>query len=386
MINSIALSLILTPLLMPRAHAAAGKTHVEIPVAYDDIKVFENGREILAKTLVRNSEEEARLVSDADVKAFKKLGVKSKREVIDKKLWAAYIEEVLKILAVKQLPKAEQEMFRVLDENGEVIRMVSLGEKARLAAASALPNEIGADIDPKAPDNPLLNELVRKWGREYVELRTQDFLYSNQPETYFVLLKAHFFRKAGSTLDWKVFSKVTFIDSFGTELWVKHFPEGDIVLSIGNSDAPPSVSDSGEAVALVTTDSEEGTGGEVLHVYGATGEEIFSYPGKDAGQETPRPSHYKLAANGRYLAYAIWLNNAPPLEPKPGMEVEKEAVFEITRQRSRTIFRDLKDKTSFEANRYLVHGISSDGIADVESYGIGKMTDRKKLDLKKFLK
>jgi uncharacterized protein YwlG (UPF0340 family) len=68
------------------------------------------------------------------------------------------------------------------------------------------------------------------------------------------------------------------------------------------------------------------------------------------------------------------------------MEVEKEAVFEITRQRSRTIFQDVKDKTSFKTNRYLVHGISSDGIADVESYGIDKMTDRKKLDIKKFLK
>ena len=58
MIKSITLSLILTPLLMSRAHAAAGKTHVEIPAVYDEIKVFENGREILAKTLGRNSKKQ----------------------------------------------------------------------------------------------------------------------------------------------------------------------------------------------------------------------------------------------------------------------------------------------------------------------------------------
>ena len=40
---------------------------------------------------------------------------------------------------------------------------------------------------------------------------------------------------------------------------------------------------------LQCASGREGTGGEVLHVYGATGEEIFSYPGEGAGQETPRP-------------------------------------------------------------------------------------------------
>lgn len=364
---------------------AAPTTHVEFPMDYDEVRVLDAGKEVQVKKFVRNSEEESAFLHDVDLKVCKQLGVADMREIIGKKMWQTYTAEVAKRIDVKRLPTVNPDVFKVVDENNKVIRRIDLGEKTQLIKASSLPAEISGDINPKSEDLERLNRLVGKWGDSNAELRTLDLLYSNKPKTFFLLLRTRLYHREGRLSGYKTFSKAVLVDSTGKELWVKYFPADISVLSIGNTDAPK-ISDGGEIVAIVTSDSDEGPGGEILHLFDITGKEVFLYPGEGAVGETPRPHDYNISANGRYLSYTLWLLNASPLEPKPGMEVEKEALMEITNNRSRTVFWDVQNKKSYETSRYLVNKISADGIADVQSYGADKMIGRKQLDLKQYLK
>jgi len=351
----------------------------------DEVKIFEDGKEVLAKTFERNSSEESALLRDVDSKVFAKMGVVNLREVLNKKLWGIYTAEVSKRVVVKRLPTVNPNMFKVVDDKGNEIKRVDLGEKIRLVTASTLWDEINSDVYSTAPKDIMRSTPTEKSGGAQIELRIWNMLYTNQPKTYFVLVK-HYRYDKGEKAGLYTSSKAIFVDTAGNELWTKSFPLGEVIKSIGADTDAPQISDAGEVVSLVTNDSEEGPGGEVLYVYDASGAEVFVYPSKASRNGAPRPSNHKISSNGRYLAYQVYIPSVIPYPASKDPVMKKRQMLELTNSRYRTDFWDVVGKTTFEAPRYLVHGISSDGIADVESYGIDKMVNRNNLDLKEFLK
>lgn len=332
--------------------AANPTIHVEFPVDYDEVRVLDAGKEVQVKKFVKNSEEETAFLHDIDLQVFKQLGVKNLKEVLDKKMWQTYTAERAKRVTVKKLPTINPNVFRIVDENNKELHHVDLGQKTQFINANSFSAERIGNIYTKPGDLE-----TPKQGEIKGELTTSNLLYSNKPKTFFLILRTIQYRLEGEQNGYETFSKAVQFDSTGKEQWAKDFPAGAGVSSSGDND--PKITDNGEITTISTYDAEE-HGAEILHLLDITGKEVLRYPGEEAPRETPRPRHYHISSDGRYLS--------------------------ILNSKGETIFWDVQTKKSYQTSLNIVNKITPDGIADIEIYGAYKKIVRTQLDLKQHLK
>lgn len=334
------------------ARAASPTTHVEFPVEYDEVRVLDAGKVVQFRKFVRNSKEESAFFHDIDLQIFKQLGVKNLKEVLDKKMWQTYTAERAKRVAVKSLPTINPNVFRIVDENNKELHHVDLGHKTQFINANSFSAEKIANIYTKPGDLE-----APKQGEIKGELTTSNLLYSNKPKTFFLILRTIQYSLEGEQNGCETFSKAVLFDSTGKEHWSNDFPAGVGVSNIGDNE--PKITDNGEITIISTYDAEE-HGAEILHLFDITGKEVLRYPGEEAPRETPRPRHYHISSDGRYLS--------------------------ILNSKGETIFWDVQTRKSYQTSLNIVNKITPDGIADIEIYGAYKKIVRTQLDLKQHLK
>jgi len=267
-------------------------------------------------------------------------------------MWQTYTAEHAKRVAVKKLPTINPNVFRIVGENNKELHHVDLGQKTQLINANSFSAERIGNIYTKPGDLE-----APKQGEIKGELITSNQLYSNKPRTFFLILRTILYRLEGEQNGYETFSKAVLFDSTGKEQWTNDFPSGVGVSSIGDDE--PKISDNGEIVTISTYDNE-GHDDETLHFFDIAGKQVLRYPGEEAPRETPRPRHYHISSDGRYLS--------------------------ILNSKGETIFWDVQTKKSYQTSINLVHKITPDGIADIEIYGAYKKMVRTQLDLKQHLK
>lgn len=133
--------------------------------------------------------------------------------------------------------------------------------------------------------------------------------------------------------------KIVLYDAAGSVLFEKQFSHGTGVV-----DEKLIVSDSG-TVAVITSDKEEGPGGEILHAYDKTGKELLVYPKED--EKAAPGSVLKMSSNGKFLAVRVRFEH----------------------KYTRTAFFNLENSTSWKADQdYNVYEISDNGIVKADYY------------------
>ncbi len=158
-------------------------------------------------------------------------------------------------------------------------------------------------------------------------------------------------------------------DSSGAMLWEKHLPRNRV-------DSEVHVSDNAETIACIIACGEEcsfgeegdelGTGVYVVYVLGRKGDILLKYPDKQTNYGiTPGLS---LSPNGRYLAFSIRDMN------KRGQKYEDQ---------HSTLFFDLKNNRSWNANKWYNTHISNEGIASLKDVGTLKLHNS--VNLKQYL-
>jgi hypothetical protein len=248
-------------------------------IVLEEVEVIlkENGKVIERKRVTQK--EKLKLSTEASNKAknrtLEKLGIKTYKELREKKLVGKINEEIVKIYEEK---KIDPPQLKVIDENGKVLKEISLKrEKTKTKFRDEHNRDWEAEKStrrmPFVSDNKMfgavsINTLI-------LPLRTPEL-----PNVYRFYEGRQFF------------SKLIVYDNRGEVLFEKEYPKGT---SIDDYDGKIRISDTG-IVAVVTSIDE---GMNKLHVYDRSGREILVYP---KGEDYISISDPVISPNGKYVA------------------------------------------------------------------------------------
>ncbi len=350
------------------------KPRIEIPADYEEIIILDNGKEVQRKRVEKRSEEEKNIVNSIRQKIFKKLGVNSEGELIKRKLWSKYKEQSSKELKIVDTPTKEPNKVKFIDETGRVVKEIQLGEEKIVRTVGEIENEWKSrSLNLKGQTDNIGDSF--SFGNsdpgEELKVRKSKSIFINKLKDHAALaVTEDILTSAGPAIG---FSDLIYLNSIGEELWTHKFPKGRSILSVGAGADAPQISDDGNIVTAMTSDSAEGPGGEEICVFDKSGKEILTYPKDGETATAPRPSYHKISPNGRYLCYRIE-KHTYLTEPPSGQtiinrdeESNKTAILEKLKKTVKTVFWDLKENTTWETEAYLVYAISDDGIAKVSN-------------------
>lgn len=279
----------------------------------EEITLMEDGKVSKKMYVSQHGEEEQIIFKELEQKVFKKLGVQSHNEVSDKKIVAKYNEEINKLVSLK---KIEPPRLKFLDENGNVVKEISL-------------------VSEKWKGKIKETRRHYKKGEYDAEMVTVKWPKVSRQGKYAVMDNTTF-ADAGYSVS---LGKIVLYDVAGNVLFEKQFPHGRAIY--GDLRGHMVVSDSG-TVAVYTSEGNEGPDKEILFVFDKTGKELRSYP-RENEQGRPDGSMLKISANGRFLAVSVDF------------------------EQKRTVFIDLEKSASWKADKdYVVYEISDDGIVTAD--------------------
>jgi len=369
------------------------KGQIEISGNYNELTFFENGKETKKIRVEKNSDDERALFDTAQKQVLQGLGVNSKKELTERKLWPKYNEEISKRVKVVDLATKGSDRVRFVDKDGNVKREIKLGKEVKVKPVKDFIAELGAKIELGRPGKINLRRLAQERANDKIITRINRFGFTNKAKDHLLLVENEGvagFEGEKEPWGFPVSANIVYMDNNGSELWRTYFREGETVLAIGSDNDAPLISNDGGIVATMTSDSVEGPGRERLHVFDKSGTEIFTYPDNAVSTQAFRPSDYKISPSGRYLCYQVETRNdlkeSPITNPGTLMDEEsnKSAILEKLKNTQKTVFWDLTNKTTLETEKYLVYEISDEGVAKVGNpWGPGKI---KLLDLRPNLK
>jgi hypothetical protein len=246
-----------------------------------EVTLYENGKEIERKRITKK--ERLEIKKEASYKAMKrtldKLGLKSGKEMYEKKLEGKYYEELKKWYSER---KIRPPRLKVIDEKGKVLKEIPISKEKTKTKFRDERKKRDWDAEKKiskraaVSDNKMFGAVGANVG--IVPVLTDDYL-----EAY----------PRHRSLSYN--AKLTVYDNKGKVLFEKQYPEGKF---ISGYDGEVRISDNG-TVAIITSTGE---GEDTLHVYDRSGKEILVYP---EGESYVSISDPEISPNGKYLAVTI---------------------------------------------------------------------------------
>jgi len=319
-----------------------------IKLEEEEIILMENKRKIKRMYVSEFGKDKEKILKKIEKKVFKRLGVKSQKEIIEKKLSGKYNDEIRKLIKVKRL---DQPKLKFINKKGNIIKEITIGEKK-------VTKKFKDTVKNKEWNGYLLyskNAKVSK-SQKYAVLTY-----------YFIEVRYNIHNPVESKEYVKIYGegayatpkpqdvKFALFNENGSVLWEKKYNEG----RVPNLNNPNSCVISLNGVVGVMTNKGVGPGGEILYVYDRDGKEILHYPNED--EKAYPQGEIKISPNGKYLAVRVGF-------PWP--------------ESYRTVFFKLQNGNSWKADKsYVVYEVRDDGKAKVSS----EVGETVFIDLKKFL-
>jgi len=294
----------------------------------EEVTLLENGKEIKNIRLNSSSEERKAIRKSIDEKVLKKLGVKTLKEVNEKRLAGKFNEEAKKLIRVKHIKFPP---LRFIDEKGKEIKRISLKPETFI-------EEINQGEWKKLKRDITYGALISRKGKYAIVGANKNILAAIDEE-------------GNENMEGEGTGSFSLYDAAGKVLWKKEFPVG----RIGHFESSEMlISDNAEIIAVETSDttgmaeSESGEGiDQITYVYDKQGRELLRIPAEGEEKKIWIATLNNISPNGRYLA----VNVALKLEEPPY-------------QKTITRFYDLKKNRFWDAKeRYDVRSITSNGMA-----------------------
>jgi hypothetical protein len=290
-----------------------------------EVTLYEDGKEIIRKRVTRK--ERLKLSTEASKKAknrtLKKFGIKTYKELREKKLVGKINEEMKKIYRAK---KIDPPQLKVIDEKGKVLKDIPIAEEKTKIKISDKRLKKDWDGERETWRIPVISD--NKMFGAVVSTSTDRPLYTEEYTKEY---------REGIGEDFTQQSRITVYDNKGDVLYEKDYDKRTV---LGGQRPEFTISNNG-IVAVVTSKGVFGGGWFRLHVYDKNGKEKFIYP--EQKKDIIDIRDITISPNGKYLAVRI-LN---------------------------TVFFNVESGASWEADKsYIVYEISDNGIvrADWQNY------------------